>query len=515
MSNITVNRQGPEVFQDNEQGYQDSYTRNRDYKPPMPKPIEYRVYAVWGVVFVGFLVVFFVVYSLWKFAYCFSGARFTTCQALDTAEPIAFAVVFFTPVMLFVVTVMIKLWTRARYDNATANKANLVLNRYGDNEPADLWDRLDIDSVLQLLETRYASAAGVERVVAQYKVYRGVNSLSISSNAKESSTPLLEGPQDAVLKPIPSNEWLLWLNEQPHILFGAATGEGKTTTAKAVLNMRISRGDQLFIIDPHSDDWYGLPVRGGGENWPDVADAIFAVYQEYELRQQLRHAYLLQHGEAMTVTAHQAITVLVDEAYLICLHLNTGNRKNQINYWQMLTEVLGSGARKVNISVVLLSQTTNVEDIDLSGPMRRNFARVALDAGAIKLMIVQEEKEPAHRQALYESLIGMQYPATTVIDSRVVLLDRTGLDTIADQPVDAKSRLWIPSSVPKKDSQLSPNGGSSGDGTGDAALLQELIALHRQGFTRDQARSAHGLTFRNDLWTLAGEILSSQNSASQ
>lgn len=491
MSNITVNRQGPEVFQDNEQGYQDSYTRNRDYKPPLPKPIEYRVYAVWGVVLIGFLVVFFVVYSLWKFAYCFSEVRYATCKTLDNAEPFAFAVVLFTPIVLGVTVVCIRVWTRARYDNATANKANLVLNRYGDNEPADLWDRLSNDGMLSLLETRYASAAGVELRNAPYKIYRGVNSLSFGGNTIESNERLLEAPQD-VLKPVPSNEWLLWLNERPHILFGASTGEGKTTTAKAVLNMRIARGDQLFIIDPHSDDWYGLPVRGGGENWVDVAEAIFAVYQEYELRQQLRHMHLLQHGEAMTVEAHQAITVLLDEAYLTCLHLNTGTRKGTINYWQMLTEVLGSGARKVNISVILLSQTTNVEDIDLSGPMRRNFARVALDAGAIKLMIVQEEKEAAHRQALYESLIGMQYPATTVIDSRVVLLDRTGLDTIANQPVDAKSRLWVPSAS-KKATSVKPD------------LLSELKALRKQGVTREQARIDHGLTFDNDLWVAASE----------
>ena len=26
----------------------------------------------------------------------------------------------------------------------------------------------------------------------------------------------------------------------------------------------------IFILDPHSSDWFGLPGIGGGENWPAV-----------------------------------------------------------------------------------------------------------------------------------------------------------------------------------------------------------------------------------------------------
>lgn len=508
MSNLTVNRQGAEVMRDNETGYGDSFVVHaRDYRPSQPKQIEYRVYAIWGVVCIGFLLLFYVVYSLWKFAYCFSGMRVATCQTLDSIEPIAFGIVLFTPIVLWVVVVLVKLWTRMRYDNALANKANLVLNRFGDNEPADLWDRINNVQLLAMLADRYTQATQMETTIAKHKVYRGVNSLSLGRSGASKEPLLLEAEQDTPLAPIPATEWLNYLADRPHILFGAATGEGKTTTAKAVINQRIERGDSIFIIDPHSDDWFSLPVRGGAENWVDVADAINCVYEEYTARQRMRNEYLTQFGTSMPVDLHKGLTVLVDEAFLVAYHLDTGNKKGVINYWQMLTEVLGSGARKVNISVVLLSQTTNVEDLGLSGPMRRNFTRVALDAAAIKLMIVQEEKEPKHREALYQALIGMQYPATTVIESRVELLDRTGLLQLAERQTNARAALWVPSSVPTKERLASPNGTSAGDGTGDAQLLQELIALRRQGLTRDEARSQHGLTFRNDLWTIACEIV--------
>lgn len=44
---------------------------------------------------------------------------------------------------------------------------------------------------------------------------------------------------------------------------------------------------------------------------------------------------------------------------------------------------------------------------------------------------------------------------------------------------------------------------------------QVLAEMRRKGITRDDARNVHGFTFTNDDWTLAGEILTNQNSASQ
>lgn len=508
MPNLTVQQQrsNPIDHIDNETSYIDSFTRQRDYKPPQSKAVDFRVYAVWAIAGIVALIVLWLVYSIWKIFYCWNIDNFSTCRSLDRFEPIAFAIVFLTPLVLVAVNVALKAWTRTRYENALANRANLVLNRYGDQEPADFYDRLTTQEIVGFLADRYTTATALERAVAPHKLYRGVNSLSIGGDTTNHTGAPLDVPGDDVLTPVSPSEWLNWLNDQPHVLFGAMTGKGKSTTAKAVLNMRIERGDLIFVIDPHSDDWYGLPVRGGGEDWHDVAQAIEQVYAEYEQRQAMRHQHLLVTQAAMDVAAHQALTVLVDEAFLICKHLNV-SKKGSTNYWELLTEVLGSGARKVNISVILLAQSTNVTDLDLSGPMRRNFTRVALDASTIKLMIAQEETDKEYRQQLYESLIGMQYPATTVIDSRVMLLDRNGLDVLAARHVDAKARLWAPSFVRAQPLETAHNGIPRTNERTNASAAELLSTFRRQGITREQARREYGLTFTDADWTLAGELI--------
>ncbi len=486
MSNITVNRQGPEVFQDNEHGYDDSYTAHRDYKPPQLRQVDWRVYVVWtGATAIG-IVLSTIVYGLWKTIYCWSYARQATCETISTVEPFIIGTLLLLPFAVVIVSVCSKLWTNVRYNNALANKANLVLNRFGDQEPADLYDRLDTPHLINILETRYGSSIGLERAVAPWKQYRGVNSLSLQSN----TTSLLETPLKDIetLTPVPAEQWLTWLNDRPHVLFGAETKGGKTVAAKALLHKRIERGDQLMIIDPHSDDWFALPIRGGGENFDDVANAIRQAYEEYKQRMELRDRYLIENGRAMPIEDHQAVTILVDEAFLIHEALDTGASKKRINYWSILAEVLGSGARKVNMSVVLLSQSTNVEDLGLSGPMRQNFTRVALDPRCIKLMVRDEEKDTVQRTLIYDALIGMPFPATTVIDSQVVLLDRTGLDVLAAQLIDARSQLWCPSTAITVSE--------------DNRLLEALRKLRAQGLTRQQVRDM-GVVFDNDLWSKA------------
>lgn len=507
-NNLTVTRQGPEVFQDNETGYGDTYTRpQRDYRPAQPRAIDFRVYAVWGVIAVAGLLIFFVIYSLWKWLYCMPIERWHTCQTLDAAEPIAFGLLFFAPLALAASAVLIKIRAHARYQAALAARANLVLNRFGDNEPADLFNRVSIDRVIEILAERYLLATELERQVAPHKIYRGVNSLSLSSaNNAQKDDSLHEAPDDRIA-PVPPDQWLTWINDTPHILLAAATGKGKTTTAKAIINERYDRGDQLFVIDPHSDDWYGLPVRGGGENWIDVQDAIQDVYDEYRRRQDARHQYLLVTGASMPVEAHQALTIIVDEAFLIRQRLDTGNKKGVTNFWEMLAETLGSGARKVNISVILLTQSPNVDDLGLSGAMRRNFTRIAIDAETIKLMIAQEERDSDYRQRLYEALIGLRYPATTVIDSRVVLLDRTGLDVRAARTIDAAARLWQPPFVRSRPADPHENGPSRTNERTNGDTIGELVAMRRQGITREQARRVRGMTFTDSDWTTAGAII--------
>lgn len=491
--NVNVTRQGPEAFQDNETGYADSYTGSgRDYKPPMSKALDFRVYAVWFLGSIVGFIVFFSAYGIWKWLYCGSFTRQATCQTLDAAEPIALGVILILPLFLIALNMLLKYWTRTRYENALANKANLVLNRYGDQEPADLYDRLHTNEVITMLAMRYELATSLERAVAPHKLYRGVNSLSIASSQTTN-----EGDQsvvDPTLAPLSPDQWLPIAYQQPHIMIGGATGEGKTITAKAVLLARLQSEEALYVIDPHSSNWYGIAGRGGGEQWHDVELAIADIFTEYKARIDERHQYLLVTGKELPEDHFPRLNVLIDEAFLIKENIDHASKK-AVNYWTLLTEVMSSGARKIGISLILLTQTTNVGDLGISGPLRRNFFRIAVDSYSIREMIAREESDRERKTELLSSLIGMQYPATTEINGQICVLDRQGLLTLARTPIDAKSRLWIPT----KTSVIQQQNGNL------SHTLSELRSLRSQGVTRDQARNEYGIEFTNELWTIASE----------
>lgn len=403
------------------------------------------------------------------------------------------------------------MWTRTRYENARANKANLALNRYGDNEPADFFDRLSTAELLAYLEMRYASAAHIELRNARYKQLRGVNSLSIASgsNLLETETQPLDAVSNQIA-PLTPVEWLAIADQQAHIMLAGSTGEGKTITAKALLLPRLQANELLFVIDPHSSNWYGIAGRGGGEDWADCIDAIQEVFLEYKARINLRHQHLLLTQQEMSETHFPRLNVLVDEAFLIKENLDTGSSKKQTNYWSLLAEIMSSGARKIGISLILLTQTANVEDLGISGPLRRNFCRIALDALSIRTMVLREESDHARRQMLLSGFVDLAYPATTEINGQIHLLDRMGLLPMAQTPIDAKSCLWVPSVRPQR-AVVSANGDlrTRTDGT-----IASLIVLRRQGISRDDARLVHGLEFTNADWTLAGEVLALENTAS-
>jgi DNA helicase HerA-like ATPase len=76
---------------------------------------------------------------------------------------------------------------------------------------------------------------------------------------------------------------MAWIDEQPHTLLGGRTKAGKTWLATALLERRIDNGCDVFVIDPHSSDWMGLPTAGGS-GIPERRDALKAVMHEYTRR---------------------------------------------------------------------------------------------------------------------------------------------------------------------------------------------------------------------------------------
>lgn len=187
-----------------------------------------------------------------------------------------------------------------------------------------------------------------------------------------------QGPD---IGPLPLDRWLAWVDLQPHTMLASKTGRGKSTTVKAILRRRIEAGHQVFVIDPHfqAGHWFDLPAVGGGENWNEVGQAMDRVLEEYAVRMADYH-----RGQK----DFHRLTVLVDEAFLTKFHFDQlYGPKSADHPFRRFTAVLGSGARKVSMSVILITQSPNVEDLGLSGPLRENFSRLALDHRTIRLMV--------------------------------------------------------------------------------------------------------------------------------
>lgn len=493
MGIVDVNKNVGNPFIDNDMPSDMDFTTGlREFKPPYQPRVDYRAIIAWGLVTCVSFLVFWVVYGVWKTVYCWN-RNYATCQTLANVEPYIFWGVFGSALGLIVARIVVNIVIHLRQTRAIYNRTNLVLDRFGDQVPADFFRLIAKDQRLEFLMQRYLIANELERDIAPHKLYRSVNSLSL--NTTNNAPPMLEDDlidENETIKPIPSDEWLTWVNKQPHVILAGATGKGKTVTAKPIIAPRIANGEQLMIIDPHADHWFGLEVIGGGENWLEIKEAIEQIALEYQSRQMARETYRRANGKSMPVELFKRLTVVMDEGFLVSLHTNTAPR-GQISTWDKFIEVLGSGARKINISVVMLSQTANVEDLGVSGPLRENFTRIAVDNRAIKLMIKQEESDAQRRQMLYEALIDLKYPATTVVDTSVVLLDRTGLDQVPDPNVTpANNYVFIRQTI-------------KSNGHGNSSTLDQLKSLRAQGVTRDEARIDYGLVFDNDLWIEAGK----------
>lgn len=493
MGIVNVTKETGNTFQDNQRPDDMSFTTGvREFHPPHQTKLDYRAILALTVAGCVSFLAFWLIYGTWKLIYCWN-RNYDTCNTISIFEPLVFGCVFILGITLIVWHCITRITAYACQQKAISNRTNLVLDRFGDQQPADLFSRSSPAQILEFLTQRYALANDMERSIAPYKIYRGVNSLSNSnSNAHQTALPELIDVEET-LKPIPSVEWLDWVNTRPHILLAGATGKGKTVTAKPIIAPRIDAGEQICIIDPHADHWFGLDVIGGGENWIDIKAAIQQITEEYRSRQEAREVYRRNLGRAMPAQLFKRLTVVMDEGYLISLHMNTASR-GQISTWDQFAEIFSSGARKINISLMLLTQTANCEDLGISGPLRENFTRIAVDNRAIKLMIKQDEIDAARRTQLHEALIGMAFPATTVVDTSVMLLDRTGLDRIPD-PIVTPANQWM----------FVRSQGASNNGNGHVRTNEpsQLSALKNQGVTRHDARFVYGVHFTDEDWTKA------------
>src|SRR5262249_25319203 len=91
-------------------------------------------------------------------------------------------------------------------------------------------------------------------------------------------------------------------------------------------------------------------------------------------------------------------------------------------------------------ALLCLAQSPLVEDLNISGAMRENFARIGLDERSV-LQLIDSERDKARKEALRQAIIGLDRPAAAQIGAQVWLLDRRGLDT-GTAPAGARSQVW-------------------------------------------------------------------------
>lgn len=227
----------------------------------------------------------------------------------------------------------------------------------------------------------------------------------------------------------PMAEWMPWIDEQPHALLGGKTKAGKTWLATALLERRIDAGCDIFIIDPHSSDWMGLPTAGGS-GIPERKAAIKAVLSEYLRRMGIREEHKRRTGHELPHDYFDPLVVLIDEANAMLEELAAE--------WRTVLKQVASGSRKVGISLLLLAQSPLVEDLGISGAMRENFSRIALDERTVQMLIDSERDKP-RKLALQAAYRTMERPAAAQIGPLTWLLDRRGLSPGAPS---SAARIW-------------------------------------------------------------------------
>lgn len=353
----------------------------------------------------------------------------------------------------------------------SVQQARVVRSRLG--VPVDVVQQMRADPLA--LEQQ---ALTLELATAPYRLHPNLSTLSAPSAPK--AEPAQIAPPE--VQPIPSATWLRWIEAAPHVMLAAETGGGKTTTALHLLAPRLASGESCFIIDPHASEWGGLPSIGGGEDWRAVADAMEAIISLYAARQQARATSLVEARRELPADHFGRLTVVVDEAFLAKQALDSGKE----SIWRRFVPVMGSGARKIGISLILLTQTANVEDIGLSTPLRENYTRIALDTSAARKLIIAEEPSRARREQLLSVLGGVRWPAVAEHAGQIELLDRS--DLAATPSLDRYARqVWHAPLMPARE-------------PADRVVIKAIRAAKARGWSREQARAA-GLRFDNGLWS--------------
>lgn len=308
-------------------------------------------------------------------------------------------------VTLAIGTVGLLLWGRLARTQAEIARASITRDRYSNPVPVGLLHSMQLEHAAGY----FRAAQDAELAMAPYKqLPSGLDALTLPTQAAgKLAEPALATPATPAPGLTPEADWFPWLDTLPHMLISGRTDAGKTTLAEAIIAHRVNAGDLIHIIDPHYQPgkWCGVDAIGGGRNYDAVFASLDALRAELDARYE-------QFNAGKSTSEFQRLTVVVDEVPAIISRAVVNGKiidKRLYERWLLFATGLGSEARKVRLSVVLLSQSHLVRDIYISSAMRENFTRLALGETAADLL--REEIDHTKRQALIGLLAGRRYPA--------------------------------------------------------------------------------------------------------
>jgi hypothetical protein len=233
-------------------------------------------------------------------------------------------------------------------------------------------------------------------------------------------------PTVAPVRALSFQETFGHLQRAIHLMIVGPTNAGKSTAAMAVLYGRYRAGEKIIILDPHADPdtWGGLSVVGAGRDYEAIDEAMERLLVEMSDRYQRK---------ANRDTDYPAITVFIDEWPSIQLHC----KKTAARFMPEMAQE----ARKVNIRLVILTQSDQVESLGIQGKgdVRENFTMLLLGTKAITAA-------PTTRDLEWPSAIrrGSQLDAIPVITAAFPAYANAAIDPACIYPLTPPKPIELP-----------------------------------------------------------------------
>lgn len=468
-----------------------------------PSALEVVTHAPWQslAVLLGFTLIVALLAWRWRAVYCYDNPG--TCAEQSDRVWTGMLVGGFLGSLALAWYTLGRIRSALSAAQADAEQRRLTRDRFANPVDVRVFTRPGLVERTQSAVAALQLASDLEEAIAPHKRYSGVNTLTEGSHEESHTEINAQGDAEQAPAGVPSSDWLRWIDDAPHLMIAGRTAAGKTTLASAILAERIQGGDEVLVIDPHDqpDKWYGIQAVGGGRQYGAILAMLDRVVAEMDAR------YQAFNGGTPTA-AFPRLTVLVDEVPAIMDACLNEKRKMIDARWSNFARQLGSEARKVRISVILLTQSALVQDIGVNTAMRKNFSRIAL--GDETRQLLNEETKSERRETLAELIRGQAHPAVMEYKGEIHMLNTADVPTLAAQNVRSFVRVWRPSAaiMPPAPAQTPINGRTDGRTYTQDKIKVYLAELAKRGRSREWARQwaeNRGLRFENKLWTDALE----------